>query len=84
VAKDDISVEPTGQELVISGEFKDTPAGRPRTAPRPPLRPVRVPGAAARPRPGGQVTAALADGVLMVTVPRAETGKPRRIQITGG
>jgi HSP20 family protein len=29
VAKDDISVEPTGQELVISAEFKDTQqAGR--------------------------------------------------------
>jgi len=31
-----------------------------------------------------QVTAALADGVLTVTVPKAEAGKPRRIQITAG
>ena len=31
-----------------------------------------------------KVTAALADGVLTVTVPRAEAGKPRRIQGTAG
>ena len=31
-----------------------------------------------------KVTAALADGVLTVTVPKAETGKPRKIQITAG
>jgi len=31
-----------------------------------------------------KVTAAPADGVLTVTVPRADAGKPRRIQITVG
>jgi HSP20 family protein len=30
-----------------------------------------------------KVTAALADGVLTVTVPTTEAGKPRRIHITG-
>ena len=50
MAKDDISVELTGQELVISGEFKDTQqAGRALRRERR-SRPVRVPGAAARPR----------------------------------
>jgi HSP20 family protein len=31
-----------------------------------------------------KVTAALADGVLTVTVPKAEAGKPHRIQVTAG
>jgi Hsp20/alpha crystallin family protein len=31
-----------------------------------------------------KITAALADGVLTVTVPMADVGKPRRIQITAG
>ena len=84
VAKDDISVEPTGQELVISGEFKDTQQAdralrRGRRSGRFEYR-VLLPGHAE----AGKVTAALADGVLMVTVPKAETEKPRRIQITGG
>jgi HSP20 family protein len=29
-----------------------------------------------------QVTAVMADGVLTVTVPKTEAGKPRRIQVT--
>lgn len=84
MAQDDISVELTGQELVISGEFKDTQqAGRAlrreRRSDRFEYR-VLLPGHAE----AGKVTAALTDGVLMVTVPKAETEKPRRIQITGG
>jgi HSP20 family protein len=84
VAQDDISVELTGQELVISGEFKDTQqAGRAlrreRRSDRFEYR-VLLPGHAE----ADKVTAALTDGVLMVTVPKAETEKPRRIQITGG
>ena len=31
-----------------------------------------------------KVTAALADGVLTVTVPKVDADKPRRIQITAG
>jgi|SRR6185437_10736112 HSP20 family protein len=31
-----------------------------------------------------KVTAALADGVLTVTVPKAEAGRPRRVEVTGG
>lgn len=84
VKKDDISVELTGQELVISGEFEDTGTEaralrRGRRAGRFEYR-VLLPGQAET----GKVTAALADGVLTVTVPKAETEKPRRIEITAG
>jgi HSP20 family protein len=83
VAKDDVSVELAGQELVISGEFTDT--AKPGRALRRGRRSGRfeyrvlLPGQAE----ADQVTAALADGVLTVTVPKAEADKPRRIQITG-
>jgi len=86
VARDDISVELAGQELVISGEFTDTgkedrALRRGRRSGRFEYR-VLLPGQA-DPDPD-KVTAALADGVLTVTVPKAEAGKPRRIQITAG
>ena len=86
VARDDISVELAGQELVISGEFTDT--GKEGRALRHGRRSGRfeyrvlLPGQA-DPDPD-KVTVALADGVLTVTVPKAEAGKPRRIQITAG
>lgn len=84
VAKDDISVELAGQELVIGGEFGDPgqhgrALRRGRRSGRFEYR-VELPGQA----DPDKVTAALADGVLTVTVPKAETGKPRKIQITGG
>jgi len=86
VARDDISVELAGQELVISGEFTDTgkegrALRRGRRSGRFEYR-VLLPGQA-DPDPD-KITAALADGVLTVTVPKAEAGKPRRIQITAG
>jgi HSP20 family protein len=86
VARDDISAELAGQELVISGEFTDTgkegrALRRGRRSGRFEYR-VLLPGQA-DPDPD-KVTAALADGVLTVTVPKAEAGKPRRIQITAG
>jgi len=84
VRKDDISVEMAGQELVISGEFSDPgqhgrALRRGRRSGRFEYR-VLLPGHAE----ADKVTAALADGVLTVTVPKAETDKPRRIQITAG
>ena len=84
VAKDDISVELAGQELVISGEFTDTAREgralrRGRRSGRFEYR-VLLPGQAE----ADKVTAALADGVLTVTVPKTEADKPRRIQVTGG
>ena len=86
VARDDMSVELAGQELVISGEFTDT--GKEGRALRRGRRSgpfeyrVLLPGQA-DPDPD-KVTVALADGVLTVTVPKAEAGEPRRIQITAG
>ena len=86
VARDDISAGLAGQELVISGEFTDTgkegrALRRGRRSGRFEYR-VLLPGQA-DPDPD-KATAALADGVLTVTVPKAEAGKPRRIQITAG
>lgn len=86
VARDDISVELAGQELVISGEFTDSGSGRQGRALRRGRRSGRsgyrvlLPGQAE----ADQVTAALADGVLTVTVPKTEAGKPHRIQVTAG
>jgi HSP20 family protein len=82
VKKDDISVELTGQELLISGEFTDSAKGgralrRGRRSGRFEYR-VLLPSQAE----ADQITAALADGVLTVTVPKAEQAKPRRIEIT--
>lgn len=84
VRKDDIKVELAGQELVIGGEYRDTGAeGRPLRRDR------RSGGFEFRALLPGKadpdkVTAALADGVLTVTVPKAETDMPRRIEVTGG
>ena len=84
VARDDISAGLAGQELVISGEFTDTgkegrALRRGRRSGRFEYR-VLLPGQAE----ADKVTAALADGVLTVTVPKSEAGRPRRIQVTAG
>jgi HSP20 family protein len=86
VARDDISVELAGQELVISGEFRDSGSGKEGRALRRGRRSGRsgyrvlLPGHAE----AGKVTAALAAGVLTVTVPKSEAGRPRQIQVTAG
>src|SRR5579875_171096 len=82
VRKDDISVEVTGQELTVTGEYRQAGAGgrvlrRARRAGRFEYR-VTLPGQA----DPDKVTASLAGGVLTVTVPKAEADKPRRIEIT--
>lgn len=84
VKKDDVSVELTGQELAITGEYKDTDREgralrRARRAGRFEYR-VMLPGQA----DPDKITASLTDGVLTVTVPKTEKEKPRRIQITAG
>lgn len=84
VRKDDISVELAGQELIVVGEYRDSGAEgralrRSRRAGRFEYR-VLVPGKA----DADKITASLADGVLTVTVPKAETEKPRRIEIAQG
>jgi HSP20 family protein len=82
VKKEDVSIELTGQELQIVGEFRDNAsAGRPlRRGRRTGQFEYRVllPGQA----DPSKVTASLTDGVLTVTVPKAETEKPRKIEIT--
>ncbi|SRR5579871_1835108 len=84
VKKDDISIEVTGQELAITGEYSEGGAAgralrRSRRGGRFEYR-VTLPGGA----DPDKITASLADGVLTVTVPKAETEKPRRIEITAG
>jgi HSP20 family protein len=84
ISKDDIHVELNGQELAITGEYKDAGTSgqalhRARRAGRFEYR-VLLPGQA----DADKITASLANGVLTVTVPKTETGKPRRIEITTG
>ena len=84
VARDDISAGLAGQDLAISGEFRGPgrhgrPLRRGRRSGRFGYR-VLLPAQAE----ADKVTAALADGLLTVTVPKAESGKPHRIQVTAG
>jgi HSP20 family protein len=84
VSKDDINVELAGSELAITGDAKDTATEgralrRGRRGGHFEYR-VLLPGQA----DPDKITASLADGVLTVTVPKAEADKPRRIAITGG
>jgi HSP20 family protein len=83
VARDDISVELAGQELATSGEFRDSSSGthgralhHGRRSGRFEYR-VLLPGHAE----ADQVAAALADGVLTVTVPNTKADKPHRIPV---
>lgn len=84
VSKDDINVELTGAELAITGDYRA--AEREGRALRRGRRGghfeyrVLLPGQAE----ADKITASLADGVLTVTVPKAEADKPHRIAITGG
>src|SRR5437773_1022408 len=79
-------VELPGQELVISGEFKDSGTDRDGRALRRGRRSGRFEYRVLLPGQdeADKVTAALADGVLTVTVPKSEAGRPRRIQVTAG
>ncbi|AWN30592.1 Hsp20/alpha crystallin family protein [Streptomyces sp. NEAU-S7GS2] len=81
--REDIDVEVTEHELCISGELKEREReGVPRRRGRPTgrfeyraLLPTDV--------KAEDVHAALADGVLTVTVPKAQAAKPRHIEIQG-
>jgi HSP20 family protein len=82
VKRDDITVETTGNDLSISGEFKQTEkVGWLRTRTRRVGRfeyrtvlPAHV--------DADNITAGLAEGVLTVRVPKSEAAKPRRIAIS--
>ncbi|PLW72742.1 Hsp20 family protein [Streptomyces sp. SCUT-3] len=84
VARDDIDISMGGRELVIAGELKE----RERTGVlrRGTRRAGRFEYRALLPADvkADDVHAALNDGVLTVTVPKAEKSKPRHIEITSG
>lgn len=84
VNKDQINVELQDRELVISGEIpepEDDEGRRHRSSRRTGRFEFRtyLPGEVN----ADAVRAELHDGVLTVTVPKAEEAKPRRIEITG-
>ena len=79
---EDVSIEIQGEDLVITGEFKDSGHGgtirrRARPIGRFECR-TRLPG----PFKADKVSARLSDGVLTVTLPKTGTAKPRQIQIS--
>lgn len=84
VKRDDINVEMNDREISITGEYKERERtgilrrGMRRTG-RFEYRTV-LPGEIN----AEAVDATLSDGVLTVKVPKAETAKPRRIEITSG
>ena len=85
VRKDQVNVDLSDRELVISGEIpepEEEEGGqrrrRSRRTGRFEFRTV-LPGEV---NPDG-VSAALSDGVLSVKIPKAEEAKPRRIEVTG-
>jgi HSP20 family protein len=84
VRQDQVSVEVSGGDLVISGEITSRErAGVLRRATR---RQGRFEYRTMLPADADpdQVSASLADGVLTVRVAKAETARPRRIEITAG
>ena len=84
VKQDQVSVEVSGGDLVISGEItRRERAGVLRRATR---RQGRFAYRTMLPAHADvdQVSASLSDGVLSVRVAKAETAKPRRIEITAG
>jgi len=83
ITKDQVEVQMQDRELVISGEVKDTETkGRRHRSSR---RTGRFEYRAFLPGDikADQVSAQLSDGVLIVTVPKSEAAKPRKIEITG-
>lgn len=82
VKREDITVETTGNALVISGEFTQKErSGLLRSQTR---RTGRFEYRTVLPAEVNAegITAELADGVLTVRVPKSEAAKPRRIEIT--
>jgi len=83
VKKDDINVQVTGSELIVTGDLKDATDAQSKRRVRHSGRieqRVMLPAQAAADR----TTASLADGVLTVTVPKQEADKPHRVPITPG
>lgn len=83
VKKDDISVELSGNELVVTGGLKDGADGkssrRIRRSGHVEQR-VLLPASAE----ADKVTASLSDGVLTVTLPKSEDQEPHRVEVISG
>jgi HSP20 family protein len=84
VKREDISIEVTGNQLTISGDFKEkekTGLLRSRTR-----RVGRFEYRSVLPQDvdADKVSASLAEGVLTVSVPKSATAKPRKVEITQG
>lgn len=84
VKSKDINIEVTRNELVITGELKQTE--RKGLLRRKQRRVGEFEFRIALPREvdADQIEANLADGVLTVRIPKHETAKPRRVEITKG
>ncbi|HEU0087447.1 MAG TPA: Hsp20/alpha crystallin family protein [Pseudonocardiaceae bacterium] len=83
VRREDIAIEAVGNELTITGEFREKEkVGWLRSRTR---RTGHFEHRTVLPRDVDpeKITAELAQGVLTVTVPKTEAAKPRRIEITG-
>jgi HSP20 family protein len=83
VKRDDINIDLTGNELVVTGELKERErVGMLRHRTR---RTGRFGYRLTLPNhvDSEKVEASLNDGVLTIRVPKSEAAKPRRIQITG-
>lgn len=84
VKREDVSIEVEDGKLAVTGEFKESENGgqlrsRTRRTGRFEYR-TRLP----RGTDADQVSAALADGVLTVTIPKPEAATPRRVEIHQG
>lgn len=84
VKSKDINIEVVGNELAITGELKQTE--RKGLLRRKQRRVGEFEFRIALPREvdADQIEANLADGVLTVRIPKHETAKPRRVEITKG
>jgi HSP20 family protein len=82
VRKDQLNVQVTERELTITGEITETENGHRRRSSR---RTGQFEYRTALPGDikAGQVKAELREGVLTVTLPKAEEAKPNRVQISG-
>jgi HSP20 family protein len=83
VKKDDISVELSGNELVVTGDLKNDADGQSK---RRIQRSGHVEQRVLLPAPAeaDKVTTSLSDGVLTLTVPRSKAEKPHRVEVTSG
>lgn len=82
VKRDDIAIEVVGNELAVTGEFKEKEReGLTRSRTR---RTGHFEYRTLLPRDvqSDKITAELADGVLTLQVPKSEAAKPRRVEIT--